>query len=504
MRSELEVNKADLSRRAFVLSIAMIVCGFIAFPIYQFFITGGPLFYVNGIDEPSYLSYPFASYTAGNMGAHRILSRLVVDLHNLGLSGGYCNLLFDLIITPLVIFCAYIALKRGNVVAASARRVALLTFLGAFFFNPTNPLIKALDQWHYAPSLITWTVVPFNAELPFARSPEPQLSWFIVTLWLALLGGTRWLHLSAFIVAPFLYSFVRLPFLFVAIASLIAKRLNLSLSCLISWISLGTLMGVFLSVKSDPRLAWYVTASRLPMLPFTGVVSLALYLFIRGGLPENLKKIVPILVVSTWVGPNIQVISGAFAAPVNYEQYWGVVVCAFLLALVIDLRSATRNLWISLALAVFVYQSVYIFKANKAVMGKISNLPRVLEVVKSAPHSVAASEVFIASYLDLAYPRQAATVFSFNSTYAHGDENFKRYICAKRYIERNHADLVQNYAFLFEMLDNGYRVKGIDRLVNAGRSSAPNNVSQSFSFAEPSEAECGANNFELVVAAGVS
>jgi hypothetical protein len=79
------------------------------------------------------------------------------------------------------------------------------------------------------------------------------------------------------------------------------------------------------------------------MLPFTGVASLALYLFIRGDLPEKLKKIVPILVVSTWVGPNIQVISGAFAAPVNYEQYWGVVVCAFLLALVIDLRSATKT-----------------------------------------------------------------------------------------------------------------------------------------------------------------
>jgi hypothetical protein len=137
-------------------------------------------------------------------------------------------------------------------------------------------------------------------------------------------------------------------------------------------------------------------------------------------------------------------------------------------------------------------------------MGKISNLPRVLEVVKSAPRSVAASDVFIASYLDLAYPRQAATVFSFNNTYAHGDENFKRYICAKRYIERNHTDLLPSYAFLFEMLDNGYRVKGIDRLVNAGRSAAPGNEAQGLSFAEPSEAECGANNFELVVGAGVS
>jgi hypothetical protein len=97
-------------------------------------------------------------------------------------------------------------------------------------------------------------------------------------------------------------------------------------------------------------------------------------------------------------------------------------------------------------------------------------------------------------------------VFSFNNTYAHGDENFKRYICAKRYIERNHTDLSPKYAWLFELLDGGYRSKGIDRLVNAGRSAAPGNEAQAqgLSFAEPSEAECGANNFELVVAAGVS
>src|SRR5688500_12083456 len=64
------------------------------FAFRQYLATGGYLFYTNAFDEATYLSYDGARLTAS---LTHLAEYPVLVLHGLGLSGGFANLLFDLV-----------------------------------------------------------------------------------------------------------------------------------------------------------------------------------------------------------------------------------------------------------------------------------------------------------------------------------------------------------------------------------------------------------------------
>jgi hypothetical protein len=475
------------SRREFVLCVVAIVLGLISFPLYQFFTLGGFIFYTNGIDESSYLSYPWSSYVVQVFGNHRISSRLVIALHRLGLSGGYCNLLFDAVCTLVILLGLLRLFSLIGFGRDDARRGAILVYTTPLLFCPSNPLVECVNVAHMADPYIWWTLVPFNWELPFARSPEPQLTWMLIVVWLNLFMKSRWLSISSLVLVPLLYSFVRLPFLFTVLACLFVPRVAIIYRITISWVVVGSLMALYLSSTANSSLEGFFVKTHLPMLSLMGVTSLGLYLCVRKSCPQVLRTLAPILVASAWVGPNIQVISGMLTAPVNYEQYWSVVISGFFLTLLILLRSSRPNTFVVCLLVLFGVQSARSWHRNYTTLHKLKQPSQVLALIGKAADRVAVSDVYLASYLDLAYPMQPATLFSYNRTFIHDSGMlYRTYMCARKHIEQTLPELQAQLTPVFARLDQGYRAKGVDFLVTAGRAELPSTIL----LAPPSESEC--------------
>ncbi len=480
------------SRRLFSVAIAVILSGFLAFPIYQATQTGGVLFYINGIDESSYLSYPFSSYAISAFSGGRVSSFLVLALHQLGLSGGYCNVLFDTFSTITILLGLVRLLGLLGYDRDDARRGALLIFLLPLVFGSFNPVFYALSELSLSGLLSGWIVTPFNPELPFARSPEPQLSFLLIVIWLNIFVRTRLLIPAAFVLAPLLYSFVRVPFLFAVIASIPGLRVRLRHRLLCAWVLIGVIVTAFLWVSNSQHIEWLSVRSRLPIISVMGLCALVFYASLRNRAPAWLLAPLPILVASTWIGQNTQVISGVLAAPAHYEQYWSITVVGFLAAITIISFSQMKNLWIMLALSVFIAQSAQSFSLNLGVSRKLFHPKEALAAVKKAAESVAVDDLYLASFLDLAYPNQPATLFSFNRTYdTTSDASYHRYLCGRHHIEQNDPDRARSFAEVFNRLDYGYQVRGIDQMITAGRGQikrrelSPPDCARDFTDSEP-------------------
>lgn len=468
------IDEKNFSSSGFALCIALIIFGFIAFPLFQAIQTGGVLFYANAIDESGYLSYQYSTYSAENSSMHRLSSFLVLWLHRLGLSGGYCNVLFDVVSTVGILVGLYRLLHLMGYCRADARSGALLIFILPLAVGPTNPIFEHLRWTFLSESLVRWMIGPFNPELPFARSPEPQLSWLLIVLWLNLFFKSRWLLISAFFLSPFLYSFIRLPFLFTVIAIAIAKQVNLYRGILLAFLLVGAMVASFSILARSGPLAWLTVRTWLPMLSLMGVTSYCIYVIIRDRAPQWMRTIGPVLVASTWVGPNVQIISGTLAAPVNYEQYWSNVVIGLLAAVGILSINGSRRLWVGAALVIFAIQSAKSFDENRRMFAELPNRDEALVAIKTASERVAVNDVLLASYLDLSYPMQPSTLFSFNSTYNLKTEAlYHRYSCGRRYIEANTPDIARSFTSTFARLDYAYQAAGVDLLNTAGRAETP-------------------------------
>ena len=119
----------DLSAKGFTVYVALVLAGLIAFPCYQFFKTGGYLFWANGMDEASHLSFSYATYVLYNSGRMRYSSYLVTLFHHLGLGGGYINLIFDITCSLLTLAFIQRTFLKCGYTKPQARSGALLCFL---------------------------------------------------------------------------------------------------------------------------------------------------------------------------------------------------------------------------------------------------------------------------------------------------------------------------------------------------------------------------------------
>ncbi len=454
----------------FLASLSLILVGLLAFPIYQALKTGGVIFYANAIDESSYLSYPFASYVKQAFVMHRVSSYLVLWLHEHGMSGGYCNVLFDVLASVGIVLGLYRLLFISGYDRDRARCGAVLVFILPLLFGPLNPVFDLLRSLSLSDRYLEWVVSPVFPELPFARSPEPQLSFLVVVVWLNLFVRSRLLFPMSLVLVPVLYSFVRLPVLFICVALVGHKRWNLVLRLIIAWIAVGCAMGLFRFANPNPQTLWHSFNSRLPMVSVMGIVAVCLLIFLRGRVPTRLQPWIPVLVASTWVGPNVQVVSGAYAAPAHFEHFYSVAVVGFLAAILIIERSAQRRLWVEMALLIFVIQSVLSFRENLSIFVKLHQPRQSLAIVRESAERVGVSDLLLASYLDLAFPEQPATVFSFNKTHdIISDRSYIQYVCARRFIEKERPQDLSFFQDTFARLDYGYQVRGIDIINTAGR-----------------------------------
>jgi hypothetical protein len=464
----------DLSAKGFAIYVALVLVGLIAFPCYQFFKTGGYLFWSNGMDEAVHLSFSYATYVIDNSGRERYSSYLVTFLHELGLSGGYINVVFDITCSLLtLIFIKRIFLTFGYS-KPQARSGALLCFLLPLLFTRFNPIVSLFTTLHFDPEIMRWIVMPWNPETPFIRTPEPQVSWVILSGITSVCAGTRALPWALLAVSPLVYPFVRLPVIFVALALLgntrnLAPR-ELALRLVGSFLAISLAMVVFLSLGTDVSLTRFFVFSHLPLIPFSGVVGLILYLIIHEHVPATTRAVLAALVTSTWAVANTQLISGYLVTPVNFENYWGVAVLGLVMAVGILHRSDDHRGWVGLAMFLCAAFCTGAFAFNDAVFKRLDRPREALPLLAEASPRVACNDLYLTTYLDLVHPRQQPTAFSWSRTLnLSSEENYTTYLCDKRRLLSEFPSIGPLFAPLFERLDEGFLSRGGDMFMSLGR-----------------------------------
>jgi hypothetical protein len=319
-----------------------------------------------------------------------------------------------------------------------------------------------------------WVAMPWNPEIPLLRSPEPQISWLLIAAILRFTGGTQAAPLALLAISPLVYPFVQLPLIFVSAFLLFGDTARLPLRLLTSFGLCGVLMLAFLMFGTDPSLPKFFILSSLPLIPFSGVLSLALYLLIQNHAPSSSRPLLIALVCSTWAVANVQLVSGYLVPPVNFENYWGIMVLSFLATLGILHRSEDPRGWVGFSVLLFGVFSVATFAFNQKVSQRLSHPKEVLPVLATESDRVACNDLYLTTYLDLVHPRQQPTTFSWTRTLnLSSDSNYRNYLCDKRILESSYSEVKPLFEHLFAALDAGFITRGSDMFMSLGRQEIP-------------------------------
>ncbi len=426
------------------------------------------------MDEASHLSFSYATYVLYNSGRMRYSSYLVTLFHNLGLGGGYINLILDITCSLLTLIFVQRTFLKCGYSKPQARSGALLFFLFPLLFTPFNPIVSHVASLHFDPYVMRWLSMPWNPEMPFIRTPEPQMSWLILSAVASVSAGTRALPWALLAVSPFIYPFVRLPLIFVAL-TLLGNATNpntrgLALRLLGGLLAIGLIMIAFLNFGMDQSLSRFLIFSRLPLIPFSGVLALILYLIIQDYIPSSTRPLLIALVTSTWAVANVQMISGYLVTPVNFENYWGVAVLGFLATMGVLHRSDDHRGWVGLTMFLFLAFSAGTFAFNQSVFSRLDRPREILPLLAETSPHVACNDLYLTTYLDLVHPRQQPTAFSWTRTLdLSSDSNYETYLCDKDMITSEFPDSQARFGRIFETLDAGFRSRGGDMFMSLGR-----------------------------------
>lgn len=178
-------------------------------PIFNF-ISNNYFVYNNGWDESTYLSYQGALAVLHRPG-YNLPSALILALHKLGIAAVWQNVMFDLVIPPLVFFLGFKILRTlGASRAISAATIFALMGSNVLFFHDSffGIFTSSIEK------ITTLKILTTKAHpLAILRSPNPQLSYLLIaiSIW-GYLKDNRKLWLVAPL--PFLYESVGLPYLY--------------------------------------------------------------------------------------------------------------------------------------------------------------------------------------------------------------------------------------------------------------------------------------------------
>jgi hypothetical protein len=447
-----------------------ILATIVAFPIYQAIQTGGPIFYATNVDEASHLAFWYANYIIEDSGRLRESSRLVRQLHLLGVPGGYINLLFDICLSLTIVTCTARIWRRLGCSAQTSRLAALLLFTSPIIFSPFNPFLLWLNELRFETSISTWLSMPYSPELVFLRSPEPQLSWALVALLCSRLSHPLMLGGALLVASPLMYPFVRVPVIFTTLLLISKERFGLFRSAVVLFALLSLLTLVFSTTYVEPTLRQFFVFSRLPVAPLSGILAILILAFIKRSLPSHITILSVALIISIWAVQNLQLISGWLVTPVNYEQYWGTFALGFILTCAAIYKGTNPRVYLYCSLAMFFLHTCAIFSDNLAVFNRLESPQKTLQIAKEAPSKLACTELYLATYLDLAFAHRDPTALSWTRTLSTATtKEYLEYQCVKSSINHDFPAETAQFESIFWRLDLGFAVKGDDFNVSMKR-----------------------------------
>jgi hypothetical protein len=290
--------------------------------------------YVNAWDEETYLSYQ------GALGAMKVpgywtSGAIVYVLQNLGMSGGDINVMFDCLISPLTCLLISWCLTQLGVDKRRALIYAVIIMFGPILFNFGNPLIASFLSRGYGIWGYGWE--PYQSIL---RTPEPQLSFFLLAITTACYLKTR-RTAFLFLSLPFLYFYVGIAYGYFLVAYCLSKirfLKNMALFRrvifigLLSCFCIAAAFGAFdlLFISRDVFIAAFPNAyirSHVPVIPFSGIFMVGLLVIQimfckRRGLREQSHSAALLFVaLSIFMISNVHVISGIKLSYKNYMDY---------------------------------------------------------------------------------------------------------------------------------------------------------------------------------------
>jgi hypothetical protein len=383
------------------------------FALQQLRATGGYLFYANAFDEPTYLSYDGAVLTKS---LTHSAEYVIVALHKLGLSGGYINLAFDVVL-PIV---TVVLLRRlAMAVGFSALESTVYPFVIValpVLFGDSNPYYARLYEYNYNSKGLSWITLPQAYYPPFFRTPEPQLSLAVVALasYIAVLSRS---YLVALVVVPLIYPFVGIPYMFVVLGLMVHDRcagwiesavLRTAFALLASYlITAGMILAFYVLFVRRTTLVDFLPPTRMPLLSGTGVAAVLVYLCVRSRLEPLYRLAALFLAVSPIAVANTQLVAGFLQTPHNLEQNFGVI--ALSIVCVLAIHAIGNRAWVIVGVAatscwLLTAYSAQVFAVNSSMLQRVRPSDDLIEALRREPESVVIGDADLADLFSLAAP----------------------------------------------------------------------------------------------------
>jgi len=437
------------------------------FPIYQWIKTGGYFFYQNAYDEYSYLSYEAASF---EMGFSRFSRYLVKWLHELGFSPGYINFIFDLVCPGVIAYFIskiFILLGFDKIKSLLA---AVLVMMIPILVGGSNPFYSKMFYSTLSSGWVYWLVMPEAYYPPFYRTPEPQFSYLLMVL--AIYHSIkRKTFIPLYFVVPFLYGFLRVPYLFIVFSCHLAeinKKYNFVrmkyanwLIGFISYALVSMMVGVYyeLALKETLKADFFPT-TRLPIFSVTFGICLLIWKFLPRYSKWESSGFYAFVVAAPLVAMNSQIISGFISQPINFEQSFGVVCFSFLATVFI--LSLREQKWIFPALSIFgillsVVFSIQIFQVNSNPVLLEQPPQKLIKALRDDSFNVVFESSTLASTMSMVLPKQSYTALAISQSYGFSaSKYFDKYLCFKEKIKQ-YPGKSEKYKPALMALDKGYK-----------------------------------------------
>ncbi|MCB0334749.1 MAG: hypothetical protein KDD62_00545 [Bdellovibrionales bacterium] len=453
-----------MTSRRFLFCMIMLWLGVLITPLYQLYQTNGLLLYANGIDEFSYLQYDYAQESLKHF--HRYSQALTIYLHELGLSGGWINLTFDVVCLALI---AILIQKCFALLSPSGTRIqTLLFFLVPSFFLTINPLWGSLVSINHSSWMLSWITLPSFTNSVFLRTPEPQASYLLAAL--AIYLSLRFKHLlPALIVAPLLYPFIALPWLFVVLSLLLEKssRIPKVYIPVVVFVAMGLALRLYHLFLINAEARGHLVTSYAPLVSVTGLFSLLLWRYLRKLIPTHLQQVSFLLALSPIAASNHQLISGWIAQPNNFEQYWGTLAIAFIVSITAIHSKKIARYALFGSVPFLVLSFAVCFQRNFSNLHSLRLTDELLKTIQDNGSKVATNDAYANLSLSMLYPMTQATSLSpINAYLGMAERTIKDYRCTRAQLLRD-PHLKDEYSTLLSYMDQSYQFETKDYFLNS-------------------------------------
>ncbi len=443
------------------------------YPIYQAISTGGYLFYRTASDEASYLQYDFSKATQS---LTRVSQFLVTALHEVGLSGGLINFVFDLVAFPVFLIAVRACFKCVGQSDRDASVSAVILALLPLILGGVNPLIHRLFLWNLESGWIYWLSVPESRFLPLARSPEPQFSLAILScvVWWSIRKKS---FLYLYLCLPFLYVFVAVPAVFVVMSLHLRQRMSayrrsVVVAPLASIGVLGVALWIHFNSLTPLEAKQFFVQSRLPILSFTFLLAATFAAVGQRNCPPQFRYLMWILALAPLVSVNHQVFTGVVAVPTAYEQHSGVL-CASLVVVFVARSIRMRRAILYSVVCVGICFSGVVFHRNLTCNAKLVLDDELLQELRVNADRVAINSIDLAQVANMVLPKQRPTLLAYARSFASlsNEQTVREYRCARQQLLGD-PETEPVFRDAFKTLDAAYRYQSADfKLIHIGRKS---------------------------------